>query len=215
MKRNAVTLVLVILFIALVVFYGSRGARGPAHVNGGSTLSGNIDGKNAPDFELKDLDGKAVKLTDYRGKAVLLNFWATWCGPCKVEMPWFVDLQNQYGPQGLQIVGVAMDDSGIDNIRSFSKQMGVNYPVLIGKEAVGEAYGGVMGLPTTFYIDRLGKVVTSNAGLISKSEIEDDIKKALASSSAPAGSTTATATSNAATTSMVHPRTSVTGTPVQ
>ena len=91
----------------------------------------------APDFELQTLDGKNLKLSDLRGKAVLLNFWATYCGPCKVEMPWFVELQKEYGPQGFQIIGVAMDDASTEDIAKFAKEMGVNYPILIGKESVG------------------------------------------------------------------------------
>jgi thiol-disulfide isomerase/thioredoxin len=133
----------------------------------------------APDFTLESLDGKSVRLSDLRGKAVLLNFWATWCGPCKIEMPWFIELQNQYGSQGLQIVGVAMDDSGKEDIAKFAKDMGVNYPVLLGKEAVGDAYGGVPALPESFFIGRDGKIVDKIIGLKGKGEIEDSIKKAL------------------------------------
>src|SRR5438132_12547251 len=133
----------------------------------------------APDFSLESLEGKSMRLSDLRGKAVLLNFWATWCGPCKIEMPWFVELQKQYGAQGLQIVGVAMDEASKDDIAKFAKDMGVNYPILLGKEAVGEAYGGVQFLPTTFFIDRDGKVLEREFGLKSRSIFEDNIKKAL------------------------------------
>ncbi len=133
----------------------------------------------APDFTLESLDGKSVRLSDLRGKAVLLNFWATWCGPCKIETPWLVELQNQYGAQGLQVIGVAMDDSGKDDIAKFAKDMGVNYPVLLGKEAVGDAYGGVPALPESFFIGRDGKIVDKIIGLKGKGEIEDSIKKAL------------------------------------
>ena len=136
----------------------------------------------APDFALQSLDGKTIHLSDYRGKAVLLNFWATWCAPCKIEMPWFVELQKEYGPDGLQIVGVAMDDASPKEIADFAKEMGVNYPVLIGKEAVGDAYGGVQFLPESFYIDRNGKVLDKAFGLKGRGEIEDDIKKIVASS---------------------------------
>src|SRR6202035_5873669 len=94
----------------------------------------------APDFSLESLDGKTMRLSDFRGKAVLLNFWATWCGPSKIEMPWFVELQNQYAAQGFQIVGVAMDDASKEDIAKFAKEMGVNYPILIGKESVGDQY---------------------------------------------------------------------------
>jgi thiol-disulfide isomerase/thioredoxin len=150
--------------------------------------------KAAPDFTLTSLEGKNISLTDYRGKAVLLNFWATWCGPCKIEMPWFVELQNQYGAQGLQIVGVAMDDSSKEDIAKFVKDMGVNYPVLIGKEAVGDAYGGVPALPESFFISRDGKIVDRIMGLEGKAEIEDAIKKALNAQAAAAPAATAKAT---------------------
>jgi cytochrome c biogenesis protein CcmG/thiol:disulfide interchange protein DsbE len=133
----------------------------------------------APDFSLDTLDGKTMRLSDLRGKAVLLNFWATWCGPCKIEMPWFVDLQNQYGSQGLQIVGVAMDDGSKQDIAKFAQDMGVNYPILIGKESVGDEYGGVPALPESFLIARDGKIVDKIVGLRGKSEIEHSIKKAL------------------------------------
>jgi thiol-disulfide isomerase/thioredoxin len=109
----------------------------------------------------------------------MLNFWATWCGPCKIEMPWFVDFQKQYGGQGLQIVGVAMDDASKEDIAKFAKDMGVNYPILIGKEAVGDQYGGVNALPETFLIGRDGKIVDRIIGLEGKAEIEESIKKAL------------------------------------
>jgi len=176
-NRNAIVITVVIAAVALMLFAGVRMARPKAGV-----LKLNPVGKNgsvAPDFELKSLDGAQVRLSDFRGKAVLLNFWATWCAPCKIEMPWFVDLQKQYASQGLQVIGVAMDDSGEDTIAKFARQMGVNYPVLIGKEAVGDAYGGVEFLPTTFFIDRQGKVVDRVFGLVSHSDIEDDVKKAL------------------------------------
>ena len=141
----------------------------------------------APDFTLESLDGKSMRLSDLRGKAVLLNFWATWCGPCKIETPWLVELQNQYGSQGLQVIGVAMDDSGKEDIAKFAKDMGVNYPVLLGKEAVGDAYGGVPALPETFFIGRDGKIVDKIIGLKGKAEIEDSIKKALGTETAKSG----------------------------
>jgi cytochrome c biogenesis protein CcmG/thiol:disulfide interchange protein DsbE len=97
-------------------------------------------------------------------------------------MPWFVQLQQQYGPQGLQVLGVAMDDTDPKDIKEFAQKMGVNYPIAIGKEAVGNQYGGIPYLPSTFYIDREGKVVDRVFGLVSRSEIEDNIKKALSAS---------------------------------
>jgi thiol-disulfide isomerase/thioredoxin len=170
-KRNPMVLVVVALVVALMLYVGFHMARRSAPRIAKSTV--------APDFSLESLDGKSVRLSDLRGKAVLLNFWATWCGPCKIEMPWFVELQNQYGAQGLQIVGVAMDDASKEDIAKFAKNMGVNYPILIGKESIGDQYGGIPALPESFFIGRDGKMVDKIIGLKGKGEIEDAIKKAL------------------------------------
>ena len=138
-------------------------------------------GSVAPDFSLKSVsDGKEVRLSSLRGKAVLVNFWATWCEPCKIEMPSLVDLQKKYGPQGLQIVGVAMDDADDKEISTFAHKMGVNYLVLRGTEKVGDLYGGVDRLPITYYLDRSGKVVDETMGMAGESTFEDAIKRALA-----------------------------------
>lgn len=189
MKRNAGAIVVVTLVVAVMIYAGVRSSRGPkqtAMIGNSEPLQPNdAKGKMAPDFSLQDLEGKPVKLSDLRGKAVLLNFWATFCGPCKVEMPWLIELQNKYGPQGLQIVGVALDDSGKDTIEKFAKTMGVNYMILQGQDSVGDAYGAV-GLPATYFIDRNGKIIDSALGLVSRSEIEDDIKKALTDTKADA-----------------------------
>ena len=148
-------------------------------------LAGDVHGVKAPDFDLRTLDGSKVKLSDFRGKAVLLNFWATWCPPCKVEMPWFVDLQNKYGKDGLVVLGVAMDDSEASKIAAFAHEMGVNYPVLLGNDQVSDDYGNVQVLPTTFSIDRNGMVVDKMAGLLSRQEIEQQVQKALQSTYKP------------------------------
>jgi len=175
-KRNPLILFFTAAIVAAMLFAGIRmarnnGANGPA--------KGQLIGNLAPDFELPALDGKNLKLSDLRGKAVLLNFWATYCGPCKIEMPWFVELQKEYGPQGFQIIGVAMDDASLEDIAKFAKEMGVNYPILLGKESVGQSYGGVSVLPTTFFLDRDGKLIAREFGLQSRSVFVDHIKKAL------------------------------------
>jgi thiol-disulfide isomerase/thioredoxin len=178
--RNPLALVVVAVIAAAMLYFGFHMAR-----RSGSDAP-SILGKAmpAPDFTLEKLNGGNLKLSDLRGKAVLLNFWATWCGPCKIETPWLVEMQNQYGNQGLQVVGVAMDDSGKDEISKFAKDMGVNYPVLLGKEAVGDEYGGVPALPESFFIGRDGKIVDRIIGLKGKAEIEDAIKKALSTEAA-------------------------------
>ena len=155
--------------------------RARARRHGAPKMVGDVRGVPAPNFDLATLDGRRVKLSDYRGKAVLLNFWATWCSPCKVEMPWFVDLQKKYGNEGLVILGVAMDDSEAPKIAQFATEMGVNYPVLLGTDKVSEDYGNVEFLPTSFYIDRDGKIVGKGTGLLARGEIEDNVRKALSS----------------------------------
>ncbi|MGH9521664.1 MAG: TlpA family protein disulfide reductase [Terriglobales bacterium] len=148
-----------------------------------SGATGNVAGKAAPDFVLTSIDGKPVKLSDYKGKAVVLNFWATWCAPCKIEIPWFEELQKQYGPQGLEIVGVNMDDNPtIDSIGKFARSQNIDYTVLLGNDKVADLYGGVEALPTTFYIGRDGKIVARAFGLISHKEIEANIQSALKTS---------------------------------
>jgi peroxiredoxin len=174
-RRDPVILIVIAMVISIMLVFGiERAHRTPV-----TTTAGKLQGQPAPDFSLSTLDGKTMKLSDFRGKAVLLNFWATWCEPCKVEMPWFVDLQKKYAGQGLQVLGVAMDDASPSDISSFAQKMGVNYPVLIGKEEVGAQYGGIEYLPSTFYISRDGKILDHVFGLVSKSEIETDIQKAL------------------------------------
>ena len=191
MKRNLAFIALVVTSVTILLFAGQSLAHHYG-VQAKQPDASDLIGTMAPNFELNVLDakGKSMKLSDLRGKAVLLNFWATWCEPCKIEMPWFVDLQKQYGPQGFQIVGVSMDDDNEKTVADFATKMSINYPILVGTEKVADLYGGVEGLPTSFFIDRSGKVVAREAGLISESRIVDNIKKSLGE---PAEPTTAAA----------------------
>ncbi|HYL15476.1 MAG TPA: redoxin domain-containing protein [Terriglobales bacterium] len=177
MKLTSIVVLVVAIGVTGVLVTRFRSSR---HASASVTeLSLARSGQMAPDFKLESLDGKTVHLSDLRGKAVLLNFWATWCVPCKIEMPWFEQLQKQYGPQGLQVIGIAMDDADKADIADFAKNLGVDYPILLGKESVGEAYGGVQFLPATFYVGRDGKVVDKVFGLKGRDEIEGNVKKAL------------------------------------
>ncbi|MFB3915865.1 MAG: peroxiredoxin family protein [Terriglobales bacterium] len=190
MKRNLLVLAVVVIAVGVMLWTGVRKSRGGGTGDPSGPLTGTVKGKLAPEFELKDLDGNTVRLSDYRGKAVLLNFWATWCPPCKEEMPWFVDLQKEYGPQGLEVLGVAMDDAGRDTIANFIQSMSVNYKILLGTENVADAYGGVQALPTTFCIGRDGKIVSRVFGLVTHREIEENVKTALKQQAPSAGAQT-------------------------
>jgi cytochrome c biogenesis protein CcmG/thiol:disulfide interchange protein DsbE len=135
--------------------------------------------KPAPDFTLKDAAGRGVTLSDYRGKVVLLNFWATWCGPCKIEMPWFVAFQRKYKDQGFTVLAISLDEGGWDPVRTFAEAMEFNFPVALGGDPVSEDFGGIYVLPTTLIVDRSGKIVFRHSGLIPKAKYETEIESLL------------------------------------
>jgi len=138
--------------------------------------------KMAPDFELKDSDGRTVRMSDYKGKVVLLDFWATWCGPCKIEIPWFIEFERNYKDKGFAVVGVAMDDEGWSVVKPFIKEMAINYRVVHGNDKTADLFGGVDAMPTTFLIDRGGRIAATHVGLTGKDEFEDGIKKLMGAS---------------------------------
>jgi thiol-disulfide isomerase/thioredoxin len=131
-------------------------------------------------FTLKDVSGKNVRLADYKGKVILLDFWATWCGPCKIEIPWFVEFQNKYGPQGLQVVGVSVDDT-VEMLRPYVKDLKMNYPVLLGlhHDDIQDAYGPLWGIPVTSIISRDARICAKHSGISSKENFEKEIKSLL------------------------------------
>lgn len=150
-----------------------------------------LKGKPAPTFTLEDLNGKKVSLANYKGKALLINFWATWCGPCKIETPWLVELRNKYAPQGFEVLGI--DSEGDDAkpgseawsndkaaIMKFVSQEKMPYPILLDGDSLDKPYGGLDDLPTSFFVDRKGVVVATQVGINSASDLEDNIKKSLA-----------------------------------
>jgi peroxiredoxin len=144
-----------------------------------STAAETAKGAAAPGWELRDLDGKAVHLSDFKGKVVILDFWATWCPPCRAELPSFVALQKKYQAQGLAVVGISVDQGGADAVKSFAQKAGINYPIVLSDGKVTDAYGGIEGIPTTFIIDRNGHIVKKHVGLTNEDEFESEIKPLL------------------------------------
>ncbi len=207
MKRNGLVLSVMVVGIALLLWAGWHNLRErrlamqkaqenhvilmPAKPGEAAQPDADVEaprmiGKVAPAFTLATLDGKNVSLSDFKGRPVLVNFWGTWCAPCKVEMPWFEEFRKQYAAQGFEILGLTDDvDAGKDAIAKVVKRTGVTYPILLTDGKVQKAYGGLDYLPVSFYVDKNGVVVEQTAGLGSKDEIEAHIKKAIASGAKP------------------------------
>jgi thiol-disulfide isomerase/thioredoxin len=209
LRRNTLVLSAVLLILAIFAWAGwanwkyrqqaaekllasaAKGELVPTDAGDAMQYHSPLVGKAAPAFALDDLSGKKVSLASYRGKALLVNFWATWCGPCKIETPWLIELRNKYEGQGFEIIGI--DTEGDDlkktdvagwakdkaEINKFVDQMKMPYPVLVDGDSISEPYGGLDALPTSFFIDRKGNVVAAQMGLTSESDIENNIRKAL------------------------------------
>ena len=172
--RKAVLIVIAIVLAFAIYKVGRRGS-GSARLGGPLGAAHSV----APDFSLQDLDGQPLELANYRGKVVLLDFWTTWCTPCRAEVQHLVEFQNKYRAQGLQVVGISMDDSP-KPVREFYQELKMNYPVALGNEKVAEAYGGVLGLPTTFLIGRDGRIAAKYAGMVEMPVLEREVSTLLA-----------------------------------
>jgi thiol-disulfide isomerase/thioredoxin len=198
MARRAVLLIGVILIAGLsllAVLKHRRSNHEALRVNGGTAapspgsqddgtadlMGVDLRGKPAPGFTLMDVSGKKVSLADYKGLAVIVNFWATYCGPCKLEMPWFEQLQAKYKDQGLVILGIDQDEGMPQrDVANAAKHAGVSYPILMPEATISKEYGGVDYLPETFYIDRDGNVLLQTAGAPTREQIEANIRHTLA-----------------------------------
>lgn len=209
MRRNAVVLSAVLFLLSVFGWAGwanweyrqqeaekrmammSTAELVPSADGGSPMLDSPLKGKQAPAFTLEDINGKRVSLSNYKGKALLINFWATWCGPCKIETPWLVELRNKYASQGFEVLGVDSEGDaakpGSDTwtkdktaVAKFTTQQKVSYPVLLNGDSISQPYGGLDDLPESFYVDRKGVVQFAQVGIDSESVIEGNIKKILA-----------------------------------
>ncbi len=182
MKKTLLVVVTVAALVA-VTYWADR--RWPA----GAKPTGSVAAaKPAPEVPIKDLEGHDVTLAQYRGKVVLLNFWATWCSPCRIEIPWMIEFQQKYGPRGFTVLGISMDDEGKKVVEPFvqkelfdvdGKQMAINYPILLGNDEIAEKFGGLIGLPTSVLFSRDGKEVKRILGLVNHDELVKAIEDQL------------------------------------
>lgn len=142
-------------------------------------VEANRDVRPLPQFQLQDLDGNQVSNANLDGKVALVNFWATWCGPCKIEMPWFVEFQRKYKDQGFTVLAISLDEEGWDPVREFAAELELNFPVVLGNDPVAEDFGGIRALPTTLVVDREGDITFTHTGLVSRRTYEQEIEALL------------------------------------
>ena len=165
--RAVVVLCTIVIAALLVASCGGKEpqAKGRERGDPATGVPAGQDRRPAPDFTLKDLDGHDVRLTDFRGQVVMVNFWATWCPPCRAEIPDFIELQSQLGPKGLQIIGISLDDEGAAKVAPFASQNRINYTMLVLGNGVANAFGVVEGIPTTYLLDRQGRIAERRVGV--------------------------------------------------
>jgi thiol-disulfide isomerase/thioredoxin len=132
--------------------------------------------KKAPNFSLSTNDGKTIELSKLKGKTVVINFWATWCGPCRAEIPGFLEVYEKYKSKGLEIVGISLDQGGWNDVSPFVKKFKISYPVVIGNDKISKQYGNIEAIPTTFIVDKNGTIVDEHVGYLKKEDFENKIK---------------------------------------
>ena len=184
--KKVVLIILTVVVLIGITIYADRATR--VSSAGFKHVDSSLAGKPAPELKLKDLNGKDVALADFKGKVVFVNFWATWCDPCRVEIPWLIAMQDKYGPRGFTVLGLAMDEEGKSVVAPFvakerydvnGQQLPMNYPIVIGNEGVAEKFGGLLGYPTSVLISRDGRQIKRVTGVINEEEISRLIEGAL------------------------------------
>jgi peroxiredoxin len=178
-RRGSIKFLQLAAFVATVLLLGCMRSSTLSNESSDSAIKAESARKPAPDFTLKDANGAPVKLADYKGKVVLLNFWATWCGPCKVEIPWFMEFEQKYKDRDFAVLGVSFDDDGWKSVKPYVESHKINYRIVIGTEELGQLYGNVEALPTSFIIDREGRIAARHEGLVDKQDYQDEILKLL------------------------------------
>ena len=189
--KNVGVIVLTVLALIGLTYYADKKTRVSNNVAGASRTDYSGDksiGFPAPVVHFKDLEGKDTSLGDYNGKVVLVNFWATWCDPCREEIPWLIDMQQKYADKGFTVLGVAMDEEGKKVVAPYvsnehfdvnSQKLTMNYPIVIGNDDIAEKFGGLLGYPTSVLISRDGKQVKRITGIISEAEMSHAIESLL------------------------------------
>ena len=175
MQRSPhVTVILTFILITLACGSGTPDGSGQ---EGQPELS--AEKQLLPDFSLMEAGGEQFSNKDLAEKVVLLNFWATWCGPCRIEMPWFIEFQRKYKDKGFTVLAISLDEEGWEVVRPFLADLDANFPVVVGDDELSEDFGGIYALPTTLIIDRSGNIVSRHTGLVSKASYESDIEALL------------------------------------
>ncbi len=188
--KKVLLIIATVLVLIGATYFADKATRVKAtsSIKNTQQVEAKIDGKPAPEVKFKDLDGKEVTLAQFKGTVVLVDFWATWCDPCYVEIPWLIEMQQKYAAKGFTVLGVAMDEEGKSAVTPFlakerfdvnGQKLPMNYPIVLGNDDVADKFGGLLGYPTGFLITRDGKVVKKFQGLTSFDEIAKAIESQL------------------------------------
>ncbi len=188
--KKVLLIITTVVVLIVATYFADKATRVKAKDTSGGTVKADVKsiGTPAPEVTFKDLDGKDAMLAQYKGKVVLVNFWATWCDPCRIEIPWLIEMQQKYEAKGFTVLGIAMDEEGKSAVDPFlakerfnvnGQKFPMNYPIVLGNDAVADKFGGLLGYPTSFLVSKDGKIVKKVQGLISYEELSKAIESQL------------------------------------